>query len=120
VRAIAVPYGKRHFYAESFAASGVVAHSMAYRTPVVCTDWGSLAELDEQVGAAVVSTKGLEGDAVADALARTIASVVDDEQRLTELGRYADKTRQARSTSSTAEAFAAQWSTLLALETKGS
>lgn len=116
VRAIVVPYGKRHFYAESFAASGVVAHSMAYRTPVVCTDWGSLAELDEHVGAAVVSTKGLEGDAVAAALAQTIASVVDDEQRLTELGRYADETRRLRSTSSTAAAFAAEWSRMLGLE----
>ncbi len=40
VRAIIVPYGKRHFYAESFAASGVVAHATAYRTPVVATDYG--------------------------------------------------------------------------------
>lgn len=116
VRAIVVPYGKRHFYAESFAASGVVAHSMAYRTPVVCTDWGSLAELDERVGAAVVSTKGLEGDAVAAALARTITSVVDDEARLTELGRRADETRQSRSTANTAAAFASSWSTMLGLE----
>ena len=116
VRAIVVPYGKRHFYAESFAASGVVAHSMAYRTPVVCTDWGSLAELDDQVGAAVVSTKGLEGDAVAAALAQTISSVVDDETRLSELGRHADDTRLARSTANTAAAFAAEWSKMLALE----
>lgn len=116
IRAVVVPYGKRHFYAESFAASGVVAHSMAYRTPVVCTDWGSLAELDEQVGAAVVSTKGLEGDAVAHALARTIADVVDDEPRLTELGLYAEKTRQDRSTASTAAAFAATWSQMLGLD----
>ncbi|BDX33881.1 hypothetical protein TUM20985_44280 [Mycobacterium antarcticum] len=116
VRAIVVPYGKRHFYAESFAASGVVAHSMAYRTPVVTTDWGSLAELDEEVGAAVVSTTGLDGDAVATALARTITAVVDDEARLTELGRRADEARQARSCASTAAAFAAQWSALLGLE----
>lgn len=115
IRAVVVPYGKRHFYADSFAASGVVAHSMAYRTPVVCTDWGSLAELDEHVGAAVVSTGGLEGDAVATALAATIASVVGDEKRLTDLGQYADKTRQARSTASTAAAFAASWSEMLAL-----
>ncbi|MDP9167331.1 MAG: glycosyltransferase [Actinomycetota bacterium] len=119
VRAIVVPYGKRHFYADSFAASGVVAHSMAYRTPVVCTDWGSLAELDEKVGAAVVSTAGLEGDAVAAALAQTIAAVVDDDRRLTELGRSADNARQARSTSNTAAAFAAEWSEMLALETRG-
>ena len=119
VRAIVVPYGKRHFYADSFAASGVVAHSMAYRTPVISTDWGALAELDEKAGAAVVSTVGLEGDAVAAALAQTIVAVVDDDRRLTELGRYADETRQARSTASTAAAFAAEWSKMLALETRG-
>jgi hypothetical protein len=46
--------------------------------------------------------------------------VVDDEQRLTRLSRYADETRQARSAFNTGAAFAAEWSKMLALETKGS
>ena len=115
VRAIVVPYGKRHWAAASFAASGVVAHSMAYRTPVVSTDWAALAELDEHVGAAVVPVRGLDAEGVAAALAETIGAVVDDESRLAELGRCAEKARVDRSTASTAAAFAATWSELLAL-----
>ena len=31
VRAIVIPYGKRHFYADTFPASSVAAHALAYR-----------------------------------------------------------------------------------------
>ena len=117
VRAIVVPYGKRHFYADSFAASGVVAHAMAYRTPVVTTDYGALAELDEQVGALVVRVN--QGDTppesatVATELATAIESLLSDGARLTELGEAVEKARQDRSTPRTAEAFVAAWSDLL-------
>jgi glycosyltransferase involved in cell wall biosynthesis len=117
VRAIVVPYGKRHFYAESFAASGVVAHSMAYRTPVVTTDYGALAELDEQVGALVVRVnQGAippEPATVATELAAAIQALLGDRPRLTELGEYVEKARQDRSAPRTAEAFVAAWSELL-------
>jgi glycosyltransferase involved in cell wall biosynthesis len=113
VRAIVVPYGKRHWYDETYPASGVVAHAMAYRTPIVTTGYGSLAELDTKAGAVVVPSDHSEPDAVATELARAISHVINDRARLTELGEYAEKTRQARSGSRTAEAFAAVWSRML-------
>lgn len=113
VQAIVVPYGKRHWYDETYPASGVVAHATAYRTPVVCTAYGSLAELDEKTGAVVVQTDGAETDVVATNLAAAIKELLDDEARLTELGEYAEKTRQARSGPRTAQAYAAVWSDLL-------
>jgi glycosyltransferase involved in cell wall biosynthesis len=117
VRAIVVPYGKRHFYAESFAASGVVAHAMAYRTPVVTTDYGALAELDEQVGALVVRVNSggqpAESATVARELATAVEALLGDQARLTELGEAVAKARQDRSTPRTAEAFVAAWGDLL-------
>jgi len=114
VRAVVVPYGKRHWYDETYPASGVVAHATAYRTPVVCTDYGSLAELDEKAGAIVVRTNTAEPVAIANNLTAAVASLVNNEARLTELGEYSEKTRQACSGARTAEAFAAGWSELLA------
>lgn len=105
VRAIALPYGKRHFYAETYPASGVVAHAMAYRTPVICTGYGSLAELKPEHGVAT---------APSDDLAAEITAVLNDEPRLTELGINSDRTRQERSAARTAEAFVEQWRRLLA------
>lgn len=107
VRAIALPYGKRHFYAETYPASGVVAHSMAYSTPVVCTGYGSLAELGTDDG--VVTVPPVEGE-VAAGLAGSIADLLNDRERLTELGVNADRARQARSAARTAEAFVELWS----------
>jgi glycosyltransferase involved in cell wall biosynthesis len=112
VRAIVVPYGKRHWQDVTYPASGVVAHAMAYRTPIVTTGYGALAELDAKAGAVVVPSVA-EPETVATELAKAISSLVDDQARLTELGEYAEKTRQARSGPRTAEAFAAVWSGLL-------
>ncbi|HET6735156.1 glycosyltransferase [Mycobacterium sp.] len=114
VRAIVVPYGKRHWYDDTYPASGVVAHATAYRTPVVCTDYGSLAELNEKTGAVVVRTGSADPEVMARDLAGAITSLVNDNARLTEIGEFAEKTRQARSGARTAEAFAAVWSELLA------
>ena len=47
IRAIVVPYGKRHWYAETYPASGVGASAQSYSTPVISTGYGPLAELDE-------------------------------------------------------------------------
>ncbi|MGU3500192.1 glycosyltransferase [Mycobacterium sp. C31M] len=118
VRAIVVPYGKRHFYAETYPASGVVAHAMAYSTPVVCTGYGSLAELGTADGVLNVSPRGDGEDAVAAGLADGIATLLDDPVRLTELGRNADRTRQQRSPAATAAAFAEIWSRVLAGQTE--
>jgi polysaccharide biosynthesis protein PslF len=114
VRAIVVPYGKRHWQDETYPASGVVAHAMAYRTPIVTTGYGSLAELGTQTGAVVVPGNRADPDAVATELAKAISQLVNDQARLTELGEYAEKARQARSGPRTAEAFAAVWSRILA------
>ncbi|QNJ95015.1 glycosyltransferase family 4 protein [Mycolicibacterium fluoranthenivorans] len=108
VRAIALPYGKRHFYAETYPASGVVAHAMAYRTPVVCTGYGSLAELDPEHGVVAVPPGADPGR-----LATEIRTLLNDETRLTELGVNADRTRQERSPARTAEAFVVVWQQLL-------
>ncbi|MGK2854553.1 MAG: glycosyltransferase family 4 protein [Microbacteriaceae bacterium] len=120
VSAIVVPYGKRHFYAETYPASAVVAHAMAYSTPVVCTGYGSLAELDVAPGALNVSVQGGGDDAVATALAEGIESLLNDPARLAELGRNADRTRAERSVARTAEAFVEIWAKVLAGQTKAS
>lgn len=113
VRAIVVPYGKRHFYAETYPASGVVAHAMAYRTPVVCTGYGSLAELDAEHGVVAVPPPADPARGVATGLAAEIAALCNDDTRLTELGINADLTRRQRSPARTAEAFVALWQRLI-------
>jgi glycosyltransferase involved in cell wall biosynthesis len=87
---------------------------MAYRTPIVTTGYGSLAELDTKAGAIVVPVDHDEPETIATELAQTISSLVNDQARLTELGEYAEKARQARSGPRTAEAYAAVWSRILA------
>lgn len=120
VRAIVVPYGKRHFYAESFAASGVVAHATAYCTPQVCTDYAALAELDEHVGAHVVRVNEAgtpaDSDTVSTALATAITDLLNDDARVAELGANSARTRLERSAMRTAEAFTAAWAELLGLD----
>jgi hypothetical protein len=91
---------------------------MAYRTPVVCTGYGSLAELDEKTGALVVLPEGNEKDGVATSLVAAITSLINDRARLTELGEHSEKTRQARSGPRIAEAFVAAWSALLERESR--
>lgn len=114
IRAVVIPYGKRHFYAETYPASSVAAHALAYRTPIVCTGYGSLAEFDEQSGAVVVPMNGTDVHQVPPGFSAAIASVVNDESRLTQLGKNADRTRQERSAQRTAEAYVAGWSQMLA------
>ena len=120
VRAIVVPYGKRHFYAESFAASGVVAHATAYCTPQICTDYAALGELDESVGAVVarVNNAGTPADSetVSAALATAISDLLNDDARVAELGANSARTREERSAARTGDAFAAAWSETLRLD----
>ncbi|WP_236715777.1 glycosyltransferase [Mycolicibacterium phlei] len=110
VRALLIPYNKRHWYAETYPASGTVAHAAAYRTPVVCTDYGSLAELDESTGAVVVRIdRDDTADEVARALAAAVVDLVNDDDRLREVGRGADRCRQDRSPANTATTFVSAW-----------
>lgn len=120
VRAIVVPYGKRHFYAESFAASGVVAHATAYSTPQICTDYAALAELDESVGAVVASVNSTgapaDSDAVSTALATAVSALLNDDARMVELSANSARTREERSAARTGEAFATAWAETLGLD----
>jgi polysaccharide biosynthesis protein PslF len=113
VRAIVIPYGKRHFYADTYPASSVAAHALAYRTPIVCTDYGALAEFGTETGALVVPMGGGDPTALPPDFSSQIASLINDRERLTELGRNADRTRQERSAPRIAEAFVKAWSEML-------
>lgn len=113
VRAIVIPYGKRHFYADTFPASSVAAHALAYRTPIIATGYGSLAEFGTETGAVVVPMGDGDPNALPPGFTEAIASFVDDDARVTELGKHADRTREERSTPRTAEAFVAAWSKIL-------
>lgn len=119
VRAIVIPYGKRHFYAETYPASSVAAHALAYDTPIVCTDYGSLAEFGTESGALVVPMSGPDPNALPPGFSAAIASLVNDDARLTELGKNADRTRQERLAPRAAEAFVAAWSQMLARQPEG-
>jgi hypothetical protein len=114
VRALLIPYNKRHWYAETYPASGAVAHAASYRTPVVCTSYGSLAELDESTGAVVVRT---DSDASAEEVARGLAAatvdLVNDDDRLRRIGECADRCRQQRSPAITATVFVSAWEDVL-------
>jgi hypothetical protein len=48
----------------------------------------------------------------------SIASLLNDESRITQLGKNADRTRQERSAERTAEAYVAGWSRMLARQGK--
>ena len=113
VRAIVVPYGKRHFYAETFPASAVVAHALSYRTPVVSTNYGSLAELTVDDGVWLVATADAPPELVPTELARAATEVVDDIDLLTRLGASADRARVAASGPAVAAFFAAEWAQML-------
>jgi glycosyltransferase involved in cell wall biosynthesis len=111
VRAVVVPYGKRHWYAETYPASGVGASAQSYSTPVITTGYGSLAELDESTGA--VTVKINDGDDVAQRLAAAITSLVEDHERLEYLGINAGRTGRERSRAGTGKAFAEAWANIL-------
>ena len=113
VRAIVVPYCKRHFYAETYPASAVVAHSTAYRTPVVCTDYGALADLSESSGVLVVRGGHDQADPLPSLFAASIESLVNDHSHLAALGAASDQTRRRHGAAGTAEAFAAVWQEML-------
>ncbi len=113
VRALVVPYGRRTFYGHAFPASGVIARATAYRTPVICSDHGALRELGSDTGAVVVGSGDGEPGRLAAALASAVSALLDDDDRLAELGRHVEKTRQARLGPRVAEVFRSTWSDLM-------
>ena len=92
IRAIVVPYGKRHWYAETYPASGVGASAQSYSTPVISTGYGPLEELDESTGAVIVPPDA-NGDGVAKPLADAIVALVKGRPRLEHLAANAERTR---------------------------
>jgi glycosyltransferase involved in cell wall biosynthesis len=116
IRAIVIPYGKRHWYAETYPASGVGASAQSYSTPVISTGYGSLAELDESTGGVIVPVQ--PGDDLAKELTAAIVSVVNDRERLTKLAANAEKTRHERSRAGTGKSFAAAWAEMLSSDPK--
>jgi hypothetical protein len=118
IRAIVMPYGRRHWATHTFPASGVAASAQAYGTPLITTGYGPLSELDESTGAASVQPLD-ESDGVATVLAKEIESLVNDRERLTQLGLNAVRTGKERSQAGTGRAFAEAWSQLLQHTTAG-
>jgi polysaccharide biosynthesis protein PslF len=112
IRAIVMPYGRRHWAAATFPASAVGASAQSYATPVVSTGYGPLSELDEATGAVRVQPTA-ESDGVARALAKEITALVNDRERLTQLGLNAENARRERSRAGTGRAFAQAWSQML-------
>jgi polysaccharide biosynthesis protein PslF len=110
---VVIPYGKRHFYAETYPASSVAAHAIAYRTPVVCTDYGSLAEFGTETGAVVVPMDSDDPKALPAGFSAAIAALLNDEARLKELQVNVCRTREERSPENVAAAYAAKWSEML-------
>jgi len=113
IRAIVMPYGKRHWAADTFPASGVGASAQSYGTPLISTGYGPLSELNETTGAITVQPPD-EGDGIATVLAEEITSLVNDRERLTQLGLNAVTTGNERSRAGTGRAFAEAWSQIVA------
>jgi hypothetical protein len=109
VRAVVVPYGRRTFYGDTFPSSAVVSHAIGYGTPVICSAHGALGDLSEEAGAVVLRGLGTQPDEIAGSLATAITSMVNDEQRLSLLGKYAADERHTRSAGPVADAFATTW-----------
>jgi glycosyltransferase involved in cell wall biosynthesis len=72
-----------------------------------------LAELGETTGAVVVRTDTDRPASAARDLAAALRDLVDDEEKLTRIGRHAEMCRRVRSDVATADSFAAAWRKLL-------
>ena len=116
IRAIVMPYGRRHWATDTFPASGVGASAQSYGTPVISTGYGPLSELDDSTGGVTVQPPD-ENDGVATVLAKEITSLVNDRERLTRLALNAVRTGKERSRAGTGRAFAEAWSQIVDQET---
>lgn len=113
VRAIVMPYGKRSPYGMGYPSSAVMAHAVAYGTPVICTDHGALGDLGDDEGIMVLRGLSDEPDEVARAFADAIRVLVLDDDRLTVMGEQVLLERRARSGTEVAKAFTTVWAQLL-------
>jgi glycosyltransferase involved in cell wall biosynthesis len=118
IRLMVVPYGRRHWAAQTYPACATAASAQSYGTPVVSTGYGPLEELDEATGAVTVHPTD-DSDGVARAVTDGILSLVNDRERLTQLGLNAKKTGRERSRAGTGRAFAEVWSRMLEQTTVG-
>jgi glycosyltransferase involved in cell wall biosynthesis len=115
IRVMVVPYGRRHWAAQTFPACATAASAQSYGTPVISTGYGPLEELTEATGAITVHPSDDE-DGVAKAVSEGILSLIDDRERLTELGLNAERTGHERSRAGTGRAFTRVWAQMLQLE----
>jgi hypothetical protein len=79
---------------------------------LISTGYGPLSELDEATGGVTVQPPD-ERDGVATVLAEEITSLVNDRERLTQLGLNAVRTGKERSRAGTGRAFAEAWSQIV-------
>lgn len=112
VRAIVVPYGKRTFYGAAYPSSAVMAHAIGYGTPVICSDAGSLGDLDERSGAVVLRGLGDDAD-TARRFADAITALMADTAQLDKLDAYVAAERDARAPQRVADLFGTHWSKVL-------
>jgi len=108
-----MPYGKRSPYGMGYPSSAVMAHAVAYGTPVICTDHGALGDLGEDEGVVVLRGLSHAPDEVAAAFADAVTALVDDDAKLATLGEQVLVQRKARSAVEIAKAFTTVWSELL-------
>jgi hypothetical protein len=113
VRAIAMPYGKRSTYGMGYPSSAVMAHAVAYGTPVICTDHGALGDSGEDQGVLVLRGLPDDPDEVAAAFGTAAQALVGDDIRLTAMGEQVGVQRTARSGPEVARLFSETWSELL-------
>ncbi|MFZ2526267.1 MAG: glycosyltransferase family 1 protein [Rhodococcus sp. (in: high G+C Gram-positive bacteria)] len=102
VRAIVLPYDKRSHYGEVFPASGVLMRAVAYRTPVVCSGYGALA--DEREDRGIVPVRG-----GFDELFTVADEIVHDRARLAGLRAGIDTLARTGDIEETAAVFLEEW-----------
>jgi hypothetical protein len=103
IRVMMLPYDKRSRYGQVLPASGVLMRSIAYRTPVVCSGYGALADLEAETGILGVRG-GFEG------LAAEAGELVTDRSRLSQMGLGIDSLARSHTIEKTSEIFLEEWS----------
>ena len=106
IRVLLIPYAKRVTYSgEAMPASGTAARAIAYRTPLLVTDYGSLRELC-RAGAAL-GTPLVIDDVIA--FAAGVNALARDEDTLTRLAEQSAVVREQRSPETLIADFVEVW-----------
>ncbi|MCK0438075.1 glycosyltransferase family 1 protein [Gordonia alkaliphila] len=111
IRAMLLPYDKRSHYGTVYPASGVLMRAIAYRTPVVCSGYGALADYPETDG--IIPVRGEIGD-----LAAVAADVIGDGVRLRALTAGVSGFAERAGIDQTVQPYLAEWVRLLSSGTR--